>query len=310
MAALGPAADRRWLLVDVAGAAPGPGASGAGSPASGRSPPRRRAWTTGRTRAAPRRACTASPGASGWTRQPGTVFVSREPTGAVWRPASPIPGDLILTRVLILDGLEDGLNRGPGVDSRERYIYIHGTNHEAAAGPARQRRLRAPDQPRRDRPVRPRGRRRSCCHRLIRPPRWLHFVGVGGSGMSALIQFHALAGGRATGSDRAFDQGERPQLRKALERLGVVITPQDGELRRGPGRPLRRHRGQHRGRGPGAGRGGRPRRRHTGAAPLASCWPATWPGTAPSPSAAPAASRRSRPWSSPSCARPGWARAC
>ncbi len=61
-------------------------------------------------------------------------------------------------------------------------------------------------------------------------PRWLHFVGVGGSGMSALIQFHALAGGRATGSDRAFDQGERPQLRKALERLGVVITPQDGSF--------------------------------------------------------------------------------
>lgn len=59
-------------------------------------------------------------------------------------------------------------------------------------------------------------------------PSWLHFVGAGGSGMSALIQYHALAGGRASGSDRAFDQGERPLLRKALERLGVVITPQDG----------------------------------------------------------------------------------
>ncbi len=57
---------------------------------------------------------------------------------------------------------------------------------------------------------------------------WLHFAGAGGSGMSALVQFHALGGGRATGSDRAFDQGERQEMRAALEAMGVVITPQDG----------------------------------------------------------------------------------
>lgn len=68
------------------------------------------------------------------------IFESREHTGILWR--RPSPGqpdlsdekDLILTRILTLTGLEDGLNRGPGVDSLERYIYIHGTNHEEAIG--------------------------------------------------------------------------------------------------------------------------------------------------------------------------------
>ena len=57
---------------------------------------------------------------------------------------------------------------------------------------------------------------------------WLHFAGAGGSGMSALAQFHAMAGGRVTGSDRAFDQGERGPVRTALAELGVLIVPQDG----------------------------------------------------------------------------------
>ncbi|MBK8165172.1 MAG: L,D-transpeptidase [bacterium] len=74
---------------------------------------------------------------------PGTVFVSREPTGHVWGPGQPeAPGqadatadqDLILTRVLTLDGLEEGINRGPGVDSASRYIYLHGTNAEDRLG--------------------------------------------------------------------------------------------------------------------------------------------------------------------------------
>jgi UDP-N-acetylmuramate--alanine ligase len=66
---------------------------------------------------------------------PGTVFESREPTGAVWTPGDPpVADDLILTRILTLDGREEGLNRGPGVDSLARYIYIHGTNHEDRIG--------------------------------------------------------------------------------------------------------------------------------------------------------------------------------
>jgi len=66
---------------------------------------------------------------------PGTVFVSREPTGEIWAgPAAPHEGDLILTRILVLDGCEEGVNRGEGIDSRARYIYLHGTNHETLLG--------------------------------------------------------------------------------------------------------------------------------------------------------------------------------
>ncbi len=59
---------------------------------------------------------------------------------------------------------------------------------------------------------------------------WLHFAGIAGSGMSALAQFHAFSGGLATGSDRSFDQGERQDIRKKLEGLGIVIVPQDGSF--------------------------------------------------------------------------------
>ena len=61
---------------------------------------------------------------------PGAVFVGRRPTGEVFTPelgqASPAR-DWILTRILWLEGLEPGLNRGQGVDTLRRYIYIHGT---------------------------------------------------------------------------------------------------------------------------------------------------------------------------------------
>ena len=33
-----------------------------------------------------------------------------------------------------LEGLEDGKNRGPGIDSFDRFIYIHGTNEEGLIG--------------------------------------------------------------------------------------------------------------------------------------------------------------------------------
>jgi UDP-N-acetylmuramate-alanine ligase len=97
---------------------------------------------------------------------------------------------------------------------------------------------------------------------------WYHFAGVAGSGMSALAQFHALRGGKTTGSDRFFDRadpapaslpegGGRPtagarlspapapgtdrelsELRRRLEACGIVITPQDGSGLHSPdGRP-------------------------------------------------------------------------
>ncbi len=42
--------------------------------------------------------------------------------------------NLITSRIIRLRGLEPGINSGNGVDSYERYIYIHGTNHEERIG--------------------------------------------------------------------------------------------------------------------------------------------------------------------------------
>ena len=68
----------------------------------------------------------------------GQVFVSRRPArgqtlpAARWREGGDV--DLILSRILWLDGLEEGVNRGGSVDSRARYIYLHGTNQEHLLG--------------------------------------------------------------------------------------------------------------------------------------------------------------------------------
>ena len=163
---------------------------------------------------------------------PGTVFASREPTGEVWR-GEPRSDDLILSRVLTLEGLEDGVNRGPGCDSLERYVYLHGTNHEEALGePASHGCVRlanadvielfdhvAEGDP-------------AVVLAEVPIPGWrtgrFHYVGLAGSGMSALAQFQAMRGGRATGSDRAFDRGERAEARARLERLGIGVVAQDG----------------------------------------------------------------------------------
>jgi len=42
--------------------------------------------------------------------------------------------DCITSRILWLDGLEEGVNKGEGVDSYERFIYIHGTHEEGLIG--------------------------------------------------------------------------------------------------------------------------------------------------------------------------------
>jgi UDP-N-acetylmuramate--alanine ligase len=63
----------------------------------------------------------------------GARFVSREFTGEIWN-GQPLDEDWILSRILRLEGLEDGVNRGPGIDSFERYIYIHGTPREDLLG--------------------------------------------------------------------------------------------------------------------------------------------------------------------------------
>ncbi len=68
---------------------------------------------------------------------PGAVFVGRRPTGEIWSPRlrEQYPErDWILTRILWLEGLEEGFNRGGEVDSRERYIYLHGTPDDTPLG--------------------------------------------------------------------------------------------------------------------------------------------------------------------------------
>jgi len=42
--------------------------------------------------------------------------------------------DDITSRILWLKGMEKGINKGDGIDSYERYIYIHGTSEEGRIG--------------------------------------------------------------------------------------------------------------------------------------------------------------------------------
>jgi lipoprotein-anchoring transpeptidase ErfK/SrfK len=64
----------------------------------------------------------------------GTIFKSRKPTGEIWQSGDLHKENLILTRIIRLEGSENGVNRGGGIDSFERYIYIHGTNCESDLG--------------------------------------------------------------------------------------------------------------------------------------------------------------------------------
>ena len=56
-----------------------------------------------------------------------TIFKSRKPIG-VW-DGTRSDEDMILSRILRLNGLD-----AQNANSMERYIYIHGTNHEALLG--------------------------------------------------------------------------------------------------------------------------------------------------------------------------------
>jgi lipoprotein-anchoring transpeptidase ErfK/SrfK len=57
----------------------------------------------------------------------GTIFQSRVPL----KPEDPLPPteDLVMSRILWLEGLDE-----PNANTRERFIYIHGTKHEAKIG--------------------------------------------------------------------------------------------------------------------------------------------------------------------------------
>jgi hypothetical protein len=62
----------------------------------------------------------------------GTVFKSRQAVGHVSQPE--FADAKITTRILWLEGLEHGFNRGGSVDSHDRYIYIHGTADQSSIG--------------------------------------------------------------------------------------------------------------------------------------------------------------------------------
>ena len=164
---------------------------------------------------------------------PGRVFTDREDTGVDWDHKQ--NGDnLILTRILRIEGLEDGVNKGPGIDSYERFIYIHGTGREDLIGT-------------------PLSHGCVCMrnHDIIRlfnivnegtlvyidpPPiavnglkcRSIHFAGIFGSGMSALAQYLRYQGILVSGSDRFHSSRDTALIRRSLEGLGCNVVPQDG----------------------------------------------------------------------------------
>jgi phosphoserine phosphatase len=58
----------------------------------------------------------------------GTIFKQRVPVG-YWQPGAAVEGDLVLSRVLRIEGLDP-----ENANTFERFIYIHGTNHEDRLG--------------------------------------------------------------------------------------------------------------------------------------------------------------------------------
>jgi len=65
------------------------------------------------------------------------VFISRIPHGNIEESIErgvDLPDDVIMSRIMWLEGMEPGRNQGGYVDTYQRYIYIHGTNHEDSIG--------------------------------------------------------------------------------------------------------------------------------------------------------------------------------
>ena len=66
-----------------------------------------------------------------------TIFISRINTkrqDEIIHDEAKSDNDYVTTRIMWLDGQEEGKNKGKGVDSYERYIYIHGTHEEGLIG--------------------------------------------------------------------------------------------------------------------------------------------------------------------------------
>ena len=63
----------------------------------------------------------------------GAIFKKRRNTGKIAQVGKDW-GDLITTRILRLEGLQSGINKGKDIDSFKRCIYIHGTPEEELIG--------------------------------------------------------------------------------------------------------------------------------------------------------------------------------
>ncbi|MGC1454597.1 MAG: L,D-transpeptidase family protein [Nitrospirota bacterium] len=163
----------------------------------------------------------------------GRIFRDREDQGMDWDHSQ--NGDnLILTRILWLEGLEEGINKGAGVDTYERYIYIHGTGREDLVGTPLSHGcvcLRSHDI------IRLYDMVKEGTLVYIDPPpvlinehqcRSVHFTGIFGSGMSALAQYLRFQGMTVSGSDRFHASEDTASIRQSLEGLGCTIVRQDG----------------------------------------------------------------------------------
>ncbi len=64
----------------------------------------------------------------------GMIFESREPIAKIATSLDKRDKDEITSRILWLDGLEQGINHGGVYDTFDRYIYIHGTSDEKRIG--------------------------------------------------------------------------------------------------------------------------------------------------------------------------------
>ena len=133
-----------------------------------------------------------------------------------------------------MEGMEDGVNKGPGIDSYERYIYIHGTGREDLIGTPLSHGcvvmrnldvIRLFDST-------PEGTLVYIDPLPIvigdRPCRSVHFTGIFGSGMSALAQYLRFLGITVSGSDRFHESDDTAFIRRSLEELGCSIVRQDG----------------------------------------------------------------------------------
>ncbi|HME41499.1 MAG TPA: L,D-transpeptidase family protein [Syntrophorhabdales bacterium] len=163
----------------------------------------------------------------------GRIFKERRDTGIDWDQRSR-DENLILTRILRLEGLEDGINKGGTVDSYERCIYIHGTNREDLIGTPLSHGclcLRNQDVIRLFELV-----SEGNLVYIDPPPvligdtacRSVHFAGIFGTGMSALAQYVRFEGITASGSDRLLGSEDTASMRRSLEGLGCIIVRQDG----------------------------------------------------------------------------------